>query len=80
MAYPQPCGAGFTEEVETFALQMLPEVLEKDCNYKLFIAGRDCLPGQGKSPTVIYKLECKVDANIYSIYLFIYLNYIYIYI
>ncbi|XP_053184840.1 interleukin-1 receptor type 1 [Scomber japonicus] len=46
VAYPQPCAVGFSEEVEMFALHMLPEVLEKACGYKLFIAGRDCLPGQ----------------------------------
>ncbi|XP_062287912.1 interleukin-1 receptor type 1 isoform X1 [Scomber scombrus] len=46
VAYPQPCAVGFSEEVEMFAIHMLPEVLEKACGYKLFIAGRDCLPGQ----------------------------------
>lgn len=51
VAYPQHCAVGFSEKVETFALHTLPQVLEKACGYKLFIAGRDCLPGQGKSPT-----------------------------
>ncbi|XP_068184895.1 interleukin-1 receptor-like 2 isoform X2 [Antennarius striatus] len=46
VAYPPPCSRGFSEEVETFALNMLPHVLEKTCGYKLFIASRDCLPGQ----------------------------------
>ncbi|XP_020504824.1 interleukin-1 receptor type 1 [Labrus bergylta] len=45
VAYPQPCATGFSEEVEDFALHTLPQVLEKACGYKLFIAGRDCLPG-----------------------------------
>ncbi|CAG5865295.1 unnamed protein product [Menidia menidia] len=45
VAYPQPGAMGFTEEVERFALQTLPQVLEKACGYKLFIAGRDSLPG-----------------------------------
>ncbi|XP_070770751.1 interleukin-1 receptor type 1-like [Enoplosus armatus] len=45
VAYPQPCAVGFSKEVETFALHTLPQVLEKACGYKLFIAGRDCLPG-----------------------------------
>lgn len=47
VAYPQPCAIGFSEKVETFALHTLPQVLENVCGYKLFIAGRDCLPGQG---------------------------------
>lgn len=51
VAYPQPCAVGFTKEVEAFALHTLPQVLEKACGYKLFIAGRDCMPGTGKSPT-----------------------------
>lgn len=51
VAYPQPCDLGFSKDVETFALQTLPHVLEKACDYKLFIAGRDCLPGQGNLPT-----------------------------
>ncbi|XP_040912818.1 interleukin-1 receptor type 1-like isoform X2 [Toxotes jaculatrix] len=46
VAYPQPCAIGFSKDVEMFALQALPQVLEKACGYKLFIAGRDCLPGQ----------------------------------
>ncbi|KAJ3591704.1 hypothetical protein NHX12_006836 [Muraenolepis orangiensis] len=32
--------------VESFALQALPFVLERRCGHKLFIPGRDCLPGQ----------------------------------
>lgn len=48
VAYPQPCEFGFSNEVETFALHTLPQVLEKACGYKLFIAGRDSMPGQGK--------------------------------
>ncbi|KAM7406882.1 hypothetical protein PAMA_002872 [Pampus argenteus] len=46
VVYPQPCSVGFSQEVETFALHTLPDVLEKACGYKLFITGRDCLPGQ----------------------------------
>ncbi|CAI5655285.1 unnamed protein product [Oreochromis niloticus] len=52
VAYPQPCDLGFSKDVETFALQTLPHVLEKACDYKLFIAGRDCLPGQAMVDSV----------------------------
>lgn len=51
VAYPLPCAVGYNKEVETFAIHTLSQVLEKACGYKLFIAGRDCLPGQGKSST-----------------------------
>nr|XP_033805900.1 interleukin-1 receptor type 1-like [Geotrypetes seraphini] len=32
-----------------FVLKMMPEVLEKQCGYKLFIFGRDELPGEAKA-------------------------------
>ncbi|XP_041662411.1 interleukin-1 receptor-like 2 [Cheilinus undulatus] len=46
VAYPQPCDTGFSEEIERFAIHTLPKVLENSCGYQLFIAGRDCLPGE----------------------------------
>ncbi|CAG08254.1 unnamed protein product, partial [Tetraodon nigroviridis] len=46
VAYPSPCSSGYNTDVENFAIHTLPQVLEKACGYKLFIAGRDCLPGQ----------------------------------
>uniref|UniRef100_A0A7N5ZTS1 Zmp:0000000936 n=1 Tax=Anabas testudineus TaxID=64144 RepID=A0A7N5ZTS1_ANATE len=52
VAYPQPSAVGFSKEVETFALNILPQVLENVCGYKLFIAGRDCVPGQVISNSV----------------------------
>ncbi|CAL8342050.1 unnamed protein product [Boreogadus saida] len=39
-----PRNAG--KALESFALQALPLVLERRCGHKLFIPGRDCLPGQ----------------------------------
>lgn len=50
VAYSSTCDIGYNKDVETFAIQMLPQVLENACAYKLFIAGRDCQPGQGKMP------------------------------
>uniref|UniRef100_A0A087YHW2 Zmp:0000000936 n=1 Tax=Poecilia formosa TaxID=48698 RepID=A0A087YHW2_POEFO len=57
VAYPSPGAFGFSEEVEKFALQTLPEVLEQACGYKLFIAGRDCLPGQAIVDSVDENLQ-----------------------
>lgn len=51
VAYPSKCDDGYSDDVETFAIQTLPQVLEKACGYKLFIAGRDCQPGQGETTT-----------------------------
>lgn len=50
VAYPSPCSTGYSAQVEHFAIHTLPQVLEKTCGYKLFLAGRDCLPGQGNAP------------------------------
>ncbi|XP_030057304.1 interleukin-1 receptor type 1 isoform X2 [Microcaecilia unicolor] len=38
--------------VDTFVLKVLPEVLEKQCGYKLFIFGRDELPGEAIADVV----------------------------
>ncbi|XP_019962245.1 interleukin-1 receptor type 1 isoform X2 [Paralichthys olivaceus] len=59
VSYPQSCAIGFSEEVETFALHILPQVLEKACGYKLFIAGRDCVPGQA----IIDAVEDNIQAS-----------------
>nr|AQR55701.1 IL-1RI [Miichthys miiuy] len=52
VAFPPPGAVGYSDGVESFAIHMLPEVLEKACGYKLFIAGRDCLPGQAVMDSV----------------------------
>ncbi|XP_066433758.1 interleukin-1 receptor type 1-like [Eleutherodactylus coqui] len=39
-------------EMDIFALKVLPEVLEKQCAYRLFIIGRDDLPGQAMADLV----------------------------
>ncbi|XP_070694029.1 interleukin-1 receptor type 1-like [Pempheris klunzingeri] len=59
VAYPRTCSAGFSQEVEVFALHTLPQVLEKACGYKLFIAGRDCLPGQA----IVDSVEENIQAS-----------------
>ncbi|XP_077393752.1 uncharacterized protein LOC144030958 [Festucalex cinctus] len=50
--YPLSCQLDVSHGVLTFALDVLPQVLEKACGYKLFIAGRDCLPGQAMVDSV----------------------------
>lgn len=59
VAYPPPCAVGYNKEVETFAIQTLPHVLEKTCGYKLFISGRDCLPGQA----IVNSVEDNMQAS-----------------
>ncbi|XP_016062659.1 PREDICTED: interleukin-1 receptor-like 2 [Miniopterus natalensis] len=44
--YPKPPHGRQCPTVATLALQALPEVLERQCGYKLFIFGRDEFPGQ----------------------------------
>ncbi|XP_073329892.1 interleukin-1 receptor type 1-like isoform X2 [Pagrus major] len=59
VAYPPPCAVGYSKEVETFAIHTLPQVLEKACGYKLFIASRDCLPGQA----IVDSVEENIQAS-----------------
>ncbi|XP_054557937.1 interleukin-1 receptor type 1 isoform X2 [Talpa occidentalis] len=39
--YPKTLGEGSTSDSDIFVFKILPEVLEKQCGYKLFIYGRD---------------------------------------
>ncbi|XP_036309897.1 interleukin-1 receptor-like 2 isoform X1 [Pipistrellus kuhlii] len=44
--YPKPPQDHRASAVDTLVLRALPEVLERQCGYKLFIFGRDEFPGQ----------------------------------
>ncbi|XP_069035242.1 interleukin-1 receptor type 1-like isoform X2 [Lepisosteus oculatus] len=44
--YPKLYNSTTSTSAETFTLQALPHVLERQCGYKLFIFGRDGLPGE----------------------------------
>ncbi|XP_045375620.1 interleukin-1 receptor-like 2 isoform X2 [Camelus bactrianus] len=44
--YPKPQRESQSHDVDTLVLKILPEVLERQCGYKLFIFGRDEFPGQ----------------------------------
>ncbi|XP_066124000.1 interleukin-1 receptor type 1 [Saccopteryx bilineata] len=44
--YPKTLGEGSTSDSDIFVFKFLPEVLEKQCGYKLFIYGRDDYIGE----------------------------------
>ncbi|KAM6179905.1 interleukin-1 receptor-like 2 [Erethizon dorsatum] len=44
--YPKPERDSQCHRMDTLVLKLLPEVLERQCGYKLFIFGRDEFPGQ----------------------------------
>ncbi|XP_060043369.1 interleukin-1 receptor type 1 isoform X3 [Erinaceus europaeus] len=44
--YPKTQRESHHQDVATLVLKILPEVLERQCGYKLFIFGRDEFPGQ----------------------------------
>ena len=53
----QYSGEGRSSEVVTFALKVLPEVLEKRHGFSLFIRGRDDSPGEGQGSEKWAELE-----------------------
>ncbi|KAK3543329.1 hypothetical protein QTP70_018071 [Hemibagrus guttatus] len=52
VVYPQGQGDTLSEAIETFVLKTLPQVLEEYYGYRLFILGRDSLPGQAVTDVV----------------------------
>ncbi|KAK1167666.1 interleukin-1 receptor type 1-like isoform X1 [Acipenser oxyrinchus oxyrinchus] len=50
--YPRNHQPSSSKHPTIFALQILPQVLEKKCGYKLFILGRDELPGEAVADIV----------------------------
>lgn len=62
VAYPRSCGGAVCRgdtctAVEEFALRILPEVLEGELGYRLFIMGRESLPGEGEPTAVLWGLS-----------------------
>uniref|UniRef100_A0A8C6N1X8 Interleukin-1 receptor-like 2 n=1 Tax=Mus spicilegus TaxID=10103 RepID=A0A8C6N1X8_MUSSI len=50
--YPKYPRGSQGHDVDTLVLKILPEVLEKQCGYKLFIFGRDEFPGQAVASVI----------------------------
>ncbi|XP_064412979.1 interleukin-1 receptor type 1-like [Latimeria chalumnae] len=64
--YPQNNDSSSSTTIDNFVLEILPHVLETKCGYKLFIFGRDGVPGEGKT------WFCEVTPYIYSCNNFLY--------
>uniref|UniRef100_H2ZW89 Interleukin 1 receptor type 1 n=1 Tax=Latimeria chalumnae TaxID=7897 RepID=H2ZW89_LATCH len=50
--YPQNNDSSSSTTIDNFVLEILPHVLETKCGYKLFIFGRDGVPGEATSHVV----------------------------
>ncbi|XP_006884665.1 PREDICTED: LOW QUALITY PROTEIN: interleukin-1 receptor-like 2 [Elephantulus edwardii] len=50
--YPKPQSGSQHHDMHMLVLKILPDVLEKQCGYKLFIFGRDEVPGQAVASVI----------------------------
>ncbi|XP_004633315.1 interleukin-1 receptor-like 2 [Octodon degus] len=50
--YPRPEEGSPCHRMDRLVLKLLPEVLERQCGYKLFILGRDGFPGQAVASVI----------------------------
>ncbi|XP_045139883.1 interleukin-1 receptor-like 2 [Echinops telfairi] len=50
--YPKPQSGSQSHNLDMLVLTILPEVLERQCGYKLFIFGRDEVPGQAVASVI----------------------------
>nr|XP_033804294.1 interleukin-1 receptor type 1-like isoform X2 [Geotrypetes seraphini]XP_033804295.1 interleukin-1 receptor type 1-like isoform X2 [Geotrypetes seraphini] len=58
--FPKSGNTNSIYPVDTFVLKVLPEVLERQCGYRLFILGRDELPGEAIADVVDKTMnECR---------------------
>lgn len=61
--YPKTVGEGPSSNVDTFVFKLLPEVLEGQFGYKLFICGRDDYAGEGMEIQMPCELSCPVPVR-----------------
>ncbi|KAM6178221.1 LOW QUALITY PROTEIN: interleukin-1 receptor-like 2 [Rhynchocyon petersi] len=50
--YPKPPSGSQRHDMDLLVLKILPDVLERQCGYKLFIFGRDEVPGQAVASVI----------------------------
>ncbi|XP_006870826.1 PREDICTED: interleukin-1 receptor-like 2 [Chrysochloris asiatica] len=50
--YPKPQNGSQRHDMDMLVLKILPDVLERQCGYKLFIFGRDEVPGQAVASVI----------------------------
>lgn len=76
---PKTPGDGSTSNSDIFVFKVLPEVLEKQCGYKLFICGRDDYVGEsmyavGKSKSLlklITQIEFPFSGRLWHVFIYL---------